>query len=191
MLNVRALTIAVIVGTLLQVARPELLQAKPAAATVNDFSWLVGAWEGQMASGIGTAYVTYAEPHGGVLTGVMHLVDKDNKILVVELITLVDTPRGVEMRFRHFSPELAAYESDFQQSMLLTSHDATADVFENQVAYSKTLMSTQARVTKFLRQPDGSFIGKSDIIGEKGQPSVIEATYRRCGAACRRNGRCA
>ncbi len=181
----KILTRATVVGIIgiATLARPQGSLAQTAGtvkvATVADFAWLVGAWEGEMASGIGTAYVVYAAPHAGLMTGVMHLVSKDNKVLVVELITLVDTPRGVEMQFRHFSPQLAAYETEFQQSMLLTSHDATADVFEDQVPYSKALLSTQARVTRFLRQPDGSFIGKSDIIADNGRPSVIEGTYRR------------
>jgi hypothetical protein len=150
-------------------------------ATVADFTWLMGKWEGKMNSGVGTAYVVYAEPHAGLLTGVMHLVSRDNKILVVELITLVDTPRGVDMRFRHFSPGLDAYETEFKQSMLLTSHEADRDVFENQVPYAKGLLSTQPRTTSLLRQPDGSFIGRSDTIGDDGRPAVIQGTYRRIG----------
>jgi hypothetical protein len=150
-----------------------------ASATTTDFAWLVGSWQGTLDSGAGTPYVTYSEPHAGFMTGVMHLVSPEKKILVVELITLIDTPRGVEMRFRHFSSDLQAYESDFQQAMLLTSHDASRDVFQNQVAYSKALMSTQPRTTTITRQPDGSFVARSDIIGEDGKPSVISGTYRR------------
>jgi len=147
--------------------------------TVSDFAWLTGAWQATMDNGVGTAYVTYAAPHAGVMTGVMHLVSRENKILVVELITLVDTPRGVEMRFRHFSSTLDAYESEFKQAMLLTAHDSTRDVFENQVPYAKSLMSTQPRTTTVLRRPDGSYVARSDIVGEDGKPSVIRGTYHR------------
>jgi hypothetical protein len=169
----------VVAGILaLALAKPQLVGAQ-AGATVADFRWLAGCWSSELASGVGTAHVVYDGPHGGVLTGVMHLVSKKGEVLVVELISLVDTPRGVEMRFRHFSPSLEAYETDFQQAMLLKSHNDNADVFENQVAYSRTLMSTQTRVTRLLRQQDGSFIGKSDIIGENGKPAIIEGHYRR------------
>lgn len=150
-----------------------------ASATTQDFAWLAGRWEAKMDGGAGTIYVVYGEPAGGVITGVMHLVSADNKNLVVELITLVDSPRGVEMRFRHFSPELEAYESDYKQSMLLTTHAANRDVFENQVPYSKSQMSTQPRTIEFLRQPDGSYIGHSDILTGDGKKSVIQSTYRR------------
>jgi hypothetical protein len=158
-----------------------VINAATRQATVADFAWLVGKWEGKMDSRVGTAYVVYSEPHAGIVTGVMHLVSRDNKILVVELITLVDTPRGVDMRFRHFSPGLDAYETEFKQSMLLTSHEADRDVFQNQVPYAKGLLSTQPRTTSLLRQRDGSFIGRSDITGEDGKPSVIQGTYRRIG----------
>jgi len=186
-------TAAVVLAGILTVSHADQTQAQLAgasspvrvsnttavAATTADFAWLAGSWQGKLDSGAGTAYVIYSEPGAGLITGVMHLVSPDDKILVVELITLVDTPRGVEMRFRHFSSELQAYEAEFQQAMLLTSHEATRDIFENQVAYSKSLMSTQPRSTTILRQADGSFIARSDIIGADGKPSVISGTYRR------------
>jgi hypothetical protein len=83
------------------------------------------------------------------------------------------------MRFRHFSPELVAYEKEFKQTMRLVSHDATAATFENAIAYESTLMSTQPRRTAFLRRGDDAYVGKSDIIGADGKPGIVEATYHR------------
>ena len=108
----------------------------------------------------------------------MRLTDR-GKILVVELITLVDAPAGPELRFRHFAPDLTAYEQDFRQSMRLTRLEPTRAVFENQVPYDKALMSTQPRTSTFTRTAADAYTAHSDIIGSDGKPATIEVTYRR------------
>jgi hypothetical protein len=100
-------------------------------------------------------------------------------VLVVELISLVDTPAGVEMRFRHFSPSLESYEPTFRQNMRLTTYAADRAVFENAVAFDRSLMSTQPRTAIWTRLDADSFVGHSDIIGDDGKPAVVEVTYHR------------
>jgi hypothetical protein len=149
------------------------------SATLRDFAWLTGRWEGTVGNLPGAALeVMYSAPRAGLMTGVMRLVQRDT-VLVVELISLVETPRGVEMRFRHFSPTLDAYEREFKQTMRLTSHQPSADLFENTVAFDAKLMSTQPRRTSLVRHGADEFIGRSDIIGSDGTPSEIVSTYRR------------
>lgn len=149
------------------------------ARTTKDFRWLAGKWEGHLSVDANArAEVTFSAPNGRSIVGMMRLV-KNDTVLVVELISLVDTPSGVEMRFRHFSPELEAYEPTYKQAMRLTSFDAMQDVFENTVPYDKTLMSTQPRTTKFIKQGADGFAGRSDIIGSDGKPAVIETVYKR------------
>jgi hypothetical protein len=149
--------------------------------TTKDFNWLAGRWEGTMTGGIGTVDVTFAPPVAGLITGVMRLVS-EGKILVVELISLTDTPNGPELRFRHFSPALYAYEQSFKQALRLKTHSADKDVFENIVPYDKSLMSTQPRVTTFQRFDADTFVGHSDIIDSDGKPAVVEVKYRRLPA---------
>ena len=149
--------------------------------TTKGFAWLAGRWEGTMSSGaVGVADVTFAPPVAGLITGMMRLV-ADQKILVVELITMTDAPKGPELRFRHFSNALEAYEPTFRQAMRLTSSDATKSVFENDVPYDKALMSTQARITVFERHGENAFTGRSNIINDDGQPAIVEVRYRRVG----------
>ena len=112
----------------------------------------------------------------------MHLVQRDT-VLVVELIAMVDSPTGLELRFRHFSPELEAYETQFKQTMRLTSHRPDRDVFENTVPYDKNLMSTQPRTTAYIRISPDSFIGHSDIIGSDGTPAIVEVQYTRVASS--------
>jgi hypothetical protein len=152
--------------------------AQPPRATLADFAWLTGTWQGTPKTGPGTLEVTYSTPRAGLMTGMIRLVDGD-RILVVELIALVETPTGVEMRFRHFSETLVAYETDFKQTMRLVVHAADHDTFENTVAYTKGLLSTQPRLTTLTRTGADAFVGRSDIIGSDEKPTVIEAAYRR------------
>jgi hypothetical protein len=154
--------------------------AKPAAATTADFAWLVGSWEGHMVGQSGTADLTFNQPKAGTLTGIMRLVDH-GKVIVIELLSIIDTPAGPEMRFRHFSPSLDAYEAQFKQSMRLLTHSPDRDVFENTTPYDAKLMSTQPRTTQFIRHGADEFVGHSDIIGDDGKPAVVEAVYRRKG----------
>ena len=184
MINQRALNISVAVAValvfLVTGAVPRYAQAQ-ATATTKDFAWLAGRWEGTMSSGeVGLADVTFAPPVAGLITGTMRLV-ADQKILVVELIAMTDSPTGVQLRFRHFSNALEAYEPTFRQSMRLTSSDATKSVFENEVPYDRTLMSTQPRTTVFERHDENSFTGRSNIINDAGQPAIVEVRYRRVG----------
>jgi len=149
------------------------------SATLREFAWLTGRWEGTVGNLPGaTLEVMYSAPRAGLMTGVMRLVQRDT-VLVVELISLVETPHGVEMRFRHFSPTLDAYEREFKQTMRLTSHQPSADQFENTVPFDAKLMSTQPRRTSLVRHGADEFVGRSDIIGADGKPAEIVSTYRR------------
>ena len=154
------------------------LAAQSPRTTTSDFRWLAGNWEGRLTGRPGTADITFTTPREGTITGVMRLAD-NGKIIVVELISLVDTPDGVEMRFRHFSPALEAYETQFKQAMRLSSHSNERDVFDNTATYDKALMSTQPRTTQFIRRGPDEFVGRSDIIGDDGKPAVVESIYRR------------
>lgn len=167
------------VAAMVFVAADASAQNAPAApATTRDFAWLAGTWQGHMVGRAGTVDITFTQPSAGTIVGVMRLVDND-KVLVIELLSIVDTPGGTEMRFRHFSPSLEAYEPQFKQSMRLSTHSAERDVFENTTPYDKALMSTQPRITQFIRHGNDEFVGRSDIIDDNGKPAVVEATYRR------------
>jgi hypothetical protein len=152
--------------------------AQGATATTADLAWLRGSWEGRLANAPGTAELTFMAPRAGLIAGVMRLVDGD-RILVVELITIVDTPTGPEMRFRHFSSTLEPYEATFRQSMRLTAHTGERDDFENQVPFDARLISTQPRVTSLIRRGADEFVGHTDTLDEHGQAGVVEVTYRR------------
>jgi hypothetical protein len=148
------------------------------AATTADFRWLVGTWRGQLAGSSAQITVAYTQPDAGVMTGVMRLVDH-GAVQVVELITLIDAPGGVELRFRHFSSTLEAMETTYRQSMRLTTHEVARDVFENTVPFEKGVISTEPRTTALTQHGTDEFVGHTDIINDDGKPAVIEVTYHR------------
>jgi hypothetical protein len=158
------------------------LPAQPSprtVATTADFAWLAGNWEGRFADDGGmVAALTFQAPAAGTITGVMRLRTGD-KLLLVELVAMVDTPKGVEMRFRHFTGALEALEPTFKQTMLLKSHEPTKDTFENLAEYDGALMSTQPRVSSWIRRGPDEMVAHSDIIGGDGKPAVMEVVYRR------------
>lgn len=158
--------------------RPPTATTAAGAITTADFAWLAGTWEGRMAKAPGVAEVTFGKPNAGLITGVMRLTDQ-GKVLVVELISIVDTPEGPELRFRHFSATLEAYEPQFKQAMRLITHQEDRDTFENLVPFDRTLMSTRPRVTSFIRRGTDEFVGHSDTVDDSGHPGVVEVTYHR------------
>jgi hypothetical protein len=147
-------------------------------ATLADFAWLTGTWRGKLANMNTAAELTFLPTDGDTKLGVMHLTD-GSKVILVELIALVETPKGMELRFRHFSSALVAYEPTFKQLLLLKEHDANHDTFENTFAYDSTLMSTQPRMAQWIRRGRDELVAHSDIIGDDKKPAVIEVIYRR------------
>jgi hypothetical protein len=174
-------------GLALLAAGGPTLRAQPAAqpapggtpaVTTADFAWLAGTWRGQLVGSTAQITVTMTPPDAGLITGVMHLVN-NGTAQVVELITFIDTPEGVELRYRHFSPTLEAVETTYKQVMRLTRHDATHDLFTNAVPFEKGLVSTEPRTTLFTRHGSDEYVGHSDIVNDEGKPAVIEVTYHR------------
>jgi Domain of unknown function (DUF6265) len=146
--------------------------------TTASLGWLAGTWRGTVTGGQLSAELMYTPPAAGTIVGAVRIT-KGSDLAVIELVSFIDTPHGVELRFRHFGGDLTAYEPDFQQNMALTAASDSDVTFTNTVAYNAARMSTQPRVTRFIRRGADDFVGRSDIIGADGKPAVIESVYRR------------
>ncbi len=161
-------------------AQAQSLASAPrlSSITTTSLAWLAGSWRGAVTGGQLSAELMYAPPAAGTIVGVVRIT-KGADLAVIELISLIDTPHGVELRFRHFGGDLTAYEPDFQQNMVLTAASDSDVTFTNKVPYAAARMSTQPRVTRFIRRGADQYVGRSDIIGDDGKPAVVEAVYRR------------
>ena len=73
----------------------------------------------------------WTEPKAGEMLGLFRVVEND-KTLVIELYSLLETPDGIEFRLRHFTPSLAALGAVRDAPLLkLASFDPNTAVFEN------------------------------------------------------------
>jgi Domain of unknown function (DUF6265) len=162
-------------------ASPNLAARSPStlARQTRDFAWLAGTWEGHLvgANDILTE-LTFQPPSEGLMSGVMRL-SQGGKPVLLELISVMDGPGGVELRFRHFDGALAAMESTFRQVMVLKTSTDSSDTFENAVAFDRTLVSTQPRISSWTRRGPNDMVARSDLLGADAKPGKIEVVYHR------------
>lgn len=147
-------------------------QSDPAVAPkakLADFAWLEGRWRGDWGPRI--AEQTWFAPKAGVMTGVFRLVESD-KTLVIELFTLVEKPEGIDFYLRHFTPELVPWEKSEATILKLSTLDSKKIDFENS-------FDGQPKHAILLRLDPDTYISRSEIVPEKGDPQVIEINYHR------------
>jgi len=143
----------------------------PAApkAKLEDLAWLEGRWRGDW--GPRFAEQAWFAPKAGMMVGIFRLVEND-KTLVIELFTLIEKPDGIDFYLRHFTPELVPWEKPEATLLRLASLDVKKVDFENPVnGLPKHLI--------FLHPDADTYISRSEIIPEKGDPQVTEITYHR------------
>jgi hypothetical protein len=138
-------------------------------ATLADFAWLAGRWQG--AWGQRVAQQVWTAPRAGVMLGTFQLAEND-KTLVLELFTVVDESDGTRLHLRHFTPSLMAWEKSGPTILNLASADAKTIVFENP-------LDDQPKRTIFTRIDADTYVSRSEVVPEKGDLQVTEITYHR------------
>ncbi|HEX4543859.1 MAG TPA: DUF6265 family protein [Candidatus Acidoferrum sp.] len=148
-------------------------QQKP--ATLADFAWLAGRWEGKLpfpgSDKPLTAEQQWFAPSNGAILGMFRL-NSDQKTVIIELFTLRETPDGIFFYFRHFSPELVPQEKDNAYRLKLAKWDASRFQFDNTV--QNNLKDAILTVVD-----SDHYISHGDITGSDGKPAVIEVAYHR------------
>jgi hypothetical protein len=145
------------------------------SATLADFAWLAGRWEGRLgfpgSDKQMTAEQQWMAPKNGTMQGFFRLTDSE-KTIVIELFTIREAHDGIIFYFRHFSPELKPLEENEAYHLNLTKWDGTMFRFDNPVV-------NQLKDFILTRSPDDTYISHADITGADGKPASIEVTYRR------------
>src|SRR5215470_11058534 len=138
-------------------------------ATLADFAWLAGRWEGKLpAPGSDkqlTAEQQWMSPKNGTMQGFFRLTDNE-KTIVIELFTIRETPGGIAFYFRHFSPELKPLEENEAYHLNLTKWDGTMFRFDNPVV-------NQLKDAILTHNADDTYISHGDITGADGKPASI------------------
>lgn len=140
-----------------------------AQTTLADFAWLEGKWRGDWGPRV--AEQVWMAPRAGVMEGLFRVAEGD-KTLVVELVSLVEQPDGIEFHLRHFTPSLAPWEASAPAVLNLTAVDAKKAVFENPA-------NGEPKRVIFRRLDADTYVSHSEIVPEKGEPEVVEIIYHR------------
>jgi hypothetical protein len=145
------------------------------AATLADFAWLAGRWEGQLGAPGSEKQLTteqqWMPPKNGTMQGFFRLTDNE-KTIVIELFTIRETAAGIVFYFRHFSPELKPWEETEAYHLNLTKWEANTFRFDNPVL-------NQLKDAILTHNADDTYTSHGDITGADGKPTVIEVTYHR------------
>jgi hypothetical protein len=136
---------------------------------LSDLAWLEGRWRADW--GPRMAEQVWMAPKAGMMLGDFRVIEND-KVLVIELFTLVEKSGGINFYFRHFTPELVPWEKSDGTLLKLATADAKRFDFEN---------PTNGKLKRaiFTRVDADTYIARSEIIPENGDPQIIEITYHR------------
>ncbi|MGH9712712.1 MAG: DUF6265 family protein [Candidatus Acidiferrales bacterium] len=148
---------------------PPAAPATRPKATLADFAWLEGCWRGEWGPRI--AEQEWLAPKAGVMTGQFRLVEND-KTLVIELFTLVEKPQTISFYFRHFTPELVPWEKTSATVLNLVNSDGKNAEFDNP-------LNGLPKRASMVRVDADTYISRSEITPEEGEPQVTEITYHR------------
>jgi Domain of unknown function (DUF6265) len=138
-------------------------------AALSDFAWLEGRWRGEWGPRI--AEQAWLSPKAGAIEGLFRVVEAD-KTLVLELFTLVQKPDGISFYLRHFTPALAPWEKSEATVLNLTKLENKKFTFENP-------LNGMPKLAAFTQIDGDTYVSRSEIVPDTGNPQVIEITYKR------------
>ena len=79
---------------------------------IGELAWLAGGWQGSMPNGWFEDH--WSEPRAGMMMGMFRKIGPDGKTVVLEFEQIIETPSGIEFRFKHFSADLEPWEESKQ-----------------------------------------------------------------------------
>lgn len=138
------------------------------AAALSDFSWLQGTWQGDW--GPRMAEQVWTDPRAGEMAGVFRVTEND-KTLVLELYSLVETPDGIELRLRHFTPSLVPWEPKVTV-LRLASFNPSDMAFQNS-------SGGQPSRNDFTRIDADTYLLRTEIISPGESKQVTEIRFHR------------
>ena len=148
-------------------------QAPPIAAapkaTVADFAWLTGEWQGE----IGGDFIDeqWGPPAGGAMLGMFRWIKKDGKVVIYELLALEPAGESVVLLLRHIKPGLIALE-DKEEALAfhLVSYRPGEAVFDNR--------NPDNPIRIGYRKQGEELVASLERV-ENGKPSTLEFRYHR------------
>jgi len=133
-----------------------------------DFVWLQGRWQGNW--GTRMAEQVWMGPGAGEMAGIFRVTGND-RTLVLELYSLVETSDGVELRLRHFTPSLIPWESSVTV-LKLAGISASETTFENG-------STGQPSRTTFIRIDPDTYLSRTELTSTGDNKQVTEIRFHR------------
>ncbi|HEY2933588.1 MAG TPA: DUF6265 family protein [Acidobacteriota bacterium] len=165
--NIRPTLMAVLI--LVAASFSPLAAAGEQVMRLSDFSFLAGRWSGQIKAG--KVEQEWSTAQAGLMMGMFHLYDND-KTLVLEFMSLRQTPESVVLHLRHFSPDLKTLQKDDAIQLRGIKREDDSFFFENPV-HNSPKRSTIKRLGK------DHLLNRAEIIRDDGSVNVIEVELRR------------
>jgi Domain of unknown function (DUF6265) len=141
----------------------------PSTGQLTDLSWLAGHWLGKW--GPRTAEQIWMPPRGGLMLGTFRLYE-DDQTLLVELFTVAQRQDGIELSFRHFTPELVPWEKSPATVLTLETVGSDRIVFTNP-------RNGQPKRAIFIRVDENTYISRSEVVSSTGTAKVVDITFHR------------
>ena len=92
-------------------ASSTLLHAQHVKYNIDDLKWLAGAWEGK---GLGGDVVeVWDVARGNAMMGMFKLI-KEDKVVFMEIMSIMPGDEGLELRVKHFYGNFVAWEDKEQ-----------------------------------------------------------------------------
>lgn len=142
--------------------------ARTSPATLSDFAWLQGKWQGDW--GPRMTEQVWTDSRAGEMAAIFRVTEND-KTLVLELYSLVETPDGIELRLRHFTPSLVPWEPKVTV-LKLVSVNASGMAFENS-------SGGQPSRNNFMRIDADTYLFRTEIVSPGESKQVTEIRFHR------------
>lgn len=139
---------------------------------LEDFAWLAGSWQGPGPGGT-TAEIHFMQPEAGTLPSLFRLW-QDDRLLIIEAITLVEEADGLFMYVRHFDPHLVPAEEDHAIKLRLAKRVGDSYHFVN-------VHDEENPRRSVMRRTDRGFESRSELARSDGTVDQIRVRYERVG----------
>lgn len=157
--------ILAIVGLFVAMSIPATAQTK---ANINDLAWMAGDWNTSM--GGSTAERSCSKLVGGSMTCTLRVIAA-GKVVWLEFSVLRDTPNGIVLDTRFFTPDLQPADP-VSNELVLKSSTANEWDFENP-------NGTQPKDAIITRLGENAMNGHADLVDQQGKASVMDISWQR------------
>jgi hypothetical protein len=135
---------------------------------INDLGWMAGNWTASMDGN--TAERSCSNPTGGSMTCTLRVIAA-GKVVWLEFSALRETPSGIVLDTRFFTPDLQPADP-VSNELVLKSATANEWVFENP-------HGTQPKDAIVTRIGENAMKGRADLVDQQGKASVMDISWQR------------